>query len=200
MAESDVWRVTATFTMPLETVAKWVWHIQQVTAGTALQTQLIDAIKVVLSDAWDEIRPFIVDAVVGNNLQIALWDTVLKRFDTTRTIALTDLTGGEGAIEMLPHQDTGVVTFRTDVGRSVGKKGIFGLSEATQSNSVLNAAVTSAMALFAAAFDDSMTVGGVDYDPGNFNVPNELFRAYIKTVGANSVMGSQYRRIPGIGI
>ena len=200
MSQNDIYRATATFTMPGSTVAQWVWHYKQIIGGTPTAQQIADAVRSHVGQAFNEIEDHVIDTVIGDTLDIALWDTTLKQFDT---IAQSDLSGADGqnAIdEMLPHMDSGVVTFLTGVGRSIGKKFVFGLVETAQSESVAIGAVVTALAAFATIFIDTVTAGGIDIEPGNFNLATELFRLYTGTVQANARLGPQTRRRPGIGI
>ena len=200
MSAGDIYKATATFVMPEATIAQWVWHyIQEVGDDVDLQV-LADNIRSNVGQAMNEIEDHIIDTVVGDTLELALYDPVLGQFDT---VAVSDLSGadGENAVdEMLPHQDAGVVKFFTEVARSIGKKFIFGLVETTQSGSIFIGAVVTAMAAFAAIFDADIAAGGELFRPGNFDVLLEVFRGWNGTVEANAVTGSQRRRRPGIGI
>lgn len=200
MAQDDIFKATATFTMPGSTVAQWVWHYEQQDSGEVDPQDLADNVRSQVGQAMNEIEDYVIDTVVGDTLQIALWDTVLKQFDT---LATSDLSGADGANavdEMLPHQDAGVAKFFTAVGRSIGKKFIFGLVETAQSESVLIGAVVTAIAAFAAIFIAARSVDAINFFPGNFNITTEVFRVWTGTVEANALGGSQIRRRPGIGI
>lgn len=200
MGNNDIYKATATFTMPGSTIAQWVWHYMQDGVGDPDAQDLADAIRSQVGQAMNEIEDHVIDTVVGDTLQIALWDTTLKQFDT---LATSDLSGADGAnatSEMLPHQESGVVKFFTAVGRSIGKKFVMGLVETTQSESVLIGAVVTALAAFAALFDHQHNLSGLLFNPGNFNLATELFREWTGVVEANAVLGPQIRRRPGIGI
>lgn len=181
-------------------MAQWVWHYEQQDSGEVDPQDLADNVRSQVGQAMNEIEDYVIDTVVGDTLQIALWDTVLKQFDT---LATSDLSGADGANavdEMLPHQDAGVAKFFTAVGRSIGKKFIFGLVETAQSESVLIGAVVTAIAAFAAIFIAARSVDAINFFPGNFNITTEVFRVWTGTVEANALGGSQIRRRPGIGI
>ncbi len=200
MSANDVYKATATFTMPESTVALWVWHYIQETGSDITIQDLADAVRSNVGQAMNEIEDYVLSTVVGDTLEIAKWDTTLKQFDT---VATSDLSGADGANttdEMLPHQDAGVVKFFTEAARSIGKKFIFGLVETAQNESIWLGAVVTAMAAFAAVFNDPIIAGGEAFLPGNFNLPLELFREWTSTVEANAITGSQRRRRPGIGI
>lgn len=200
MAIDDVFKATATFTMPAGTIAQWVWHYLQTSSGEATAQAIADSIRSNVGQAMNEIEDHVIDTVIGDSLDLALYDPVLNEFNT---VATSDLSGADGANavdEMLPHQDAGVIKFFTAVGRSIGKKFIFGLVETAQSESTWIGAVVTAMAAFAAIFDAELEISGVDFVPGNFNLPLELFREWTGTVEANAITGSQRRRRPGIGV
>lgn len=199
MALNDIFRVTAQFLMPESTIAQWVWHLQQTTAGGSLNQQLLDAIEANLATAFLNIDQHIDPGVIGDTLELALYNAVSGEFDTILSNAIGTI-AGNGTAEMLPHQEAAVVKFFTSVGRSLGKKFIFGLDESTQDNSILLASVVSDLALFAADFDDTIVAGGNNYSAGNFNLLSEVFRPWTQTVQANVTLGTQDRRRPGIGI
>lgn len=200
MGAGSIYKATATFTMPAGTIAQWVWHYIQA-AGTDVAAQTIaDAVRSNVGQAMNEIEDYVISTVVGDTLELAEWDDTLKEFNT---VATSDLSGADGenvTDEMLPHQDAGVVKFFTSVGRSIGKKFIFGLVETAQNESTWIGAVVTAMAAFADAFNADIAAGGETFQPGNFNLIQELFRIWTDSVEANAITGSQRRRRPGVGI
>lgn len=200
MAIDDVFKATATFTMPAGTIAQWVWHYIQVDVGDVTFQTLADDIRSNVGQAMNEIEDHVIDTVVGDTLELALYDFTLHQFDT---VATSDLSGADGAnatSEMLPHQDAGVAKFFTALGRSIGKKFIFGLVETAQNESTLLGAVVTAIAAFATVFISDRQASGLTFEAGNFNLLLEIFRPYTGTVEANALGGSQIRRRPGIGI
>lgn len=199
MAQDDIWRATAQFSMPQATIAQWVWHYQQVDAGDPSPAEIGAATESVLAAAWAELETNIVPGVVGDTLELALFDPVNAEFNTLRTELIDQLTGSATA-EMLPHQDAPVVKFFTAVGRSVGKKFIFGFSEGAQFESIVVPGALQNMIDFALAFDNAILPGGIRFVPGNFNLATQTFRNWTQTVAANSIIGTQDRRRPGIGI
>ena len=199
MAVGDIFRVTAQFTMPESTIAQWVWHYQQVNSGVTAPSLLILAIEDNLELAWAEIDQMIDPEVVGDTLELAIFDNVANEFDTIRTVDISQLVG-IATSEMLPHQEAGIVKFSTDVGRSVGKKFVFGISENQQDNSILIAGAITALVNFALQFDDTVTDGAATYAPGNYNIADDLFRQWTGTVTANALLGTMDRRRPGVGI
>lgn len=200
MAEGDIFKATATFVMPESTVAQWVWHYIQTNAGDEDPQDIADAIRSNVGQAMNEIEDWVIDTVVGDTLVLAVWDTVLKQFDTVASSDLSGADGGNAVDEMLPHMDSGLVKFFTTVGRSIGKKFIFGLVETAQSESIFIGAVVTAFAAFAAFFRLTQTINGTAFAPGNFNLPLELFREWTGTIEANANAAPQIRRRPGIGI
>ncbi len=200
MALDQVFRLTAQFTMPESTIQQWVWHIIQTTVGDVALTNLIDAAEVVLADAWAEIEDQHTDGMVGDTLELAVYDDVLNEFNTVRSNDISALVGTDAVTDMLPHQDAGLVLFFTSVGRSLGKKFISGMVETTQADSIVAAAAIVKLILFAAEFKTIITAAGNDYAPGNFNLVSEVFRQWGSTVSVGALISSQDKRKPGIGI
>ena len=200
MALDTIFRVTAQFITPESTIAQWVWHYRQSTVGASGNQAFLDAVELLLTDAWAEIEAQIINTVVGDTLELAVYSTVLKEFDTILSNDISALNGGVAGVDMLPHQESPVVTFFTTVGRSLGKKFLFGFVETMQAGSILTAPALVNMALFGDEFRQGITAAGNDYEAGNFNLLAELFRAWTSTIGVNVLLGTQDRRRPGIGI
>lgn len=199
MALGDIWRATVQFDMPETTIAQWVQHYQQATAGSPSATDIATQIAAMVTSTWSDITTMVDPEVTGDTVEVALWDAVAKEFNTLATASINTLAGTATA-EMLPHQEAAVVLFFTNVGRSIGKKFVFGLAENQQENSILTAGAITNLILWAAGWDNTLNVGGSTIEPGNFNLLTEAFRAYVKTIAVNAVLGSQDRRRPGIGI
>ncbi|MCK5566180.1 MAG: hypothetical protein KAJ07_13130 [Planctomycetes bacterium] len=196
---NDVIRLTATFKKDATDLAQWVWHAKHTSGADVSNAQLILDIIATLGIAWLNIDQAIDTGFAGTILELALWDAVEQRFDTVATSDISALVGTSGETQMLPHANTGVVTFFTNLARSRGKKQIFGLMEGAQQASVLIGSVVTQLALFAADFDDAVTSGAATVKPGNFNRLTGIFREWNGTVQANVLMGSQDRRKPGVG-
>lgn len=199
MAVGDRFRVTATFLMPESTIAQWVWHYIQEQSGDPDEQILLDAIETVLTAAWTEIAGDVAPVVQGDTLELAKFDAVTNKFNTTLTNDISALVG-TAVDEMLPHQEAAVVKFFTPIAKSLGKKFIFGLTEAQQEDSILIASAIAALILFADEFRVRVTPQGIQFAPGNFDPVLDTFRKWTNTVSVNAILGTQDRRRPGIGI
>jgi hypothetical protein len=200
MAVNDVWKATASFTGPQGQTYQWVWHYIQTAGGAVLTTALIDAIEAMLVDAWGEIEDFVSTLVVGDTLDLAKYDPGSGEFDTVRTNDISALAGA-GAADSAPSNVAPFVTFFTAVGRSRGKKFLFGILESALTNGQISVGLLAAMALFGAFFNNDVAQGANDFSPGNFNLAEELFRTWLSTeLGVGIFSGSQYRRLPGRGV
>lgn len=199
MAVGDRYRVTATFTMPESTIAQWVWHYIQEQAGDPDEQILLDAIETVLTAAFAEIDQAVSPKVQGDTLELALFDQLTGKFNTTLTNDISALVG-TSVDEMLPHQEAAVVKFFTPIAKSLGKKFIFGLTENQQEDSILIASAITALILFADEFRIRVTPQGISFAAGNFDPVLDTFRKWTNTVSINAILGTQDRRRPGIGI
>lgn len=200
MALNDVFRLTASFSGPQGQLWQWVWHMRQDTAQTLSPTQLIDEVESNLALAWADIASHVTSTVLGDTLQLAAWDDIAKQFDTIRTNDISSLQGS-ALTEYFPGNVAPYCTFPTNLGRSIGKKFLFGIVEAAVTNGALGAGLLADIALFAAQFNNVLTAGLNDFSPGNFNLASEIFRQWSETeVGVGIFTGSQYRRLPGRGI
>lgn len=196
----DVWRVTAQWTSTAADVFQWVWHIRQATGADPSAEDIASAVVTQLETAWAEISDSVSSAISADTLEVALWDAVTEEWNTLWTEALTSALDGLNGTDPLPWQNAGVVKFFTSVGRSIGKKFIFGLVEAGTQSQTWSATLLTDMALFAAAFDAVLTVTGATFTPGNFNALAGTFRQWIGTVEANLLVGTQDRRQRGVGL
>lgn len=199
MAIDDIYRVTANFTGYNAQLINWVWHYKQVDVGSPPVNTILSNIVTALTTNWDDIKSFLVPEVDGDTCDLALWDAALNRFDTIATQDISALTG-TAAADGLPLNSSPYVTFFTDIGRSRGKKKIFGVAETAVTRGALDVGILAALALFAAGFDDDVSAAGVIYRPGNFNRVTETFIEWDQaTVGVGAFAGSQYSRLPGRG-
>lgn len=201
MAVGDIYRVTAQWTgHGGQDIAQWVWHYRQATGGDIAAATIAAAIVTNFQTAWDNIDGIVSADWTADTLELALWDAVLNQFDTIHTESPLSNLDGTGSGDNLPNQDSLVVKFFTAVGRSIGKKFIFGVLDSLQlDESFLSTAVTPA-ALFAADFDSAVSASGATFNPGNFNSTTENFTPWSGTVEANVLVGSQDRRRRGIGL
>ena len=200
MAVNDIFKATASFTGPQGQTFQWVWHYIQTAGASILSQVLIDAIEAMLADAWAEIEDSVTTLVVGDTLDLAVYDSGAGEFNTIKTNDISAL-AGTGAADSSPANCAPFVTFFTSVGRSRGKKFLFGILEAALTNGQISAGLLVAAALFGAFFNNSVTQGSNTFAPGNFNLPTETFRQWNPTeLGVGIFSGSQYRRLPGRGI
>jgi len=199
MALNDIVRVTAQFSDEDSNVFQWVWHYLQIAGGVVDWEDVLDAILVLLATAWDDIDQMVSSSIGGDTLELALWDGTNQQFDTVANVVATSLVGS-AADERANYQDAPVVKFFTEVGRSIGKKFLFGVTDASITSQVVTAAQVTNMAFFASDLNDNVTDGGATFSPGNFNVPTETFREWTGVVEANALVGTQDRRRVGIGI
>lgn len=199
MSINDVYRSVATFTGRDAQVLQWVWHYVQTLTGLPSDSLLNTAIATNLTTAWLTVDQHVDDQVVGNNLELLKWDSVLNQFNGVASNDISALVG-TSAVEAMPMNVAPYVTFFTALPRSRGKKFFFGVDEATVANGLLSAAFLTSIALFAAQFDATILEGAITFNPGNFNVPTEVFRQWTQaTTGLGIFSGSQYRRLPGRG-
>ncbi len=199
MATNDIYRCVATWTGSLGQVFQWVWHYHQITAGTPDDSLLAAAIAANLALAWADIDNEVVDTVLGDQLEILLWDGVLNEFNGVGTADISALDGLSIADEF-PSNVAPYVTFHTSKPKSRGKKFLFGIDEGAVDDGAPIAGMVVIMATFAAKFDAPITEGVIAFRPGNFNVLTETFLEWDQTtIGIGAFTGSQYRRLPGRG-
>lgn len=199
MAINDVYRSVATFTLIDAQVAQWVWHYIQTGVGAPNHATLNNQIETNLTAAFADIDNHIDNSVIGNTLELLLWDSVLNQFDGVASNDISAIVGLSGT-DSLPQNVAPFVGFHTALPRSRGKKFIFGWAEAAQSDGQVSALPLADLATFAAAFDNTVTAVGITFNPGNFNLPTEVFRQWTQlTVSVGLFTGSQYRRLPGRG-
>lgn len=199
MSVNDRFRVTVDWDSPATDIAQSVWHYNQNAGAEDHLDEFATALEAMLALAWAEIEDSIDDSVGLIAYSIAKYDSSTQTFDTVYQDTLTGLYGVATG-DMLPHQDNGLVKFFTDIGQSIGKKYIMGLVEGLVTNSVIGAATVTALALFAAEFDATLSGANGSWRPGNFAAATNIFRPWSGTVEANALISSQDRRRPGFGL
>lgn len=200
MALNDIFRATASFTGSQGQTWQWVWHYQQITEFATNPTAMAQAVNTMLGTAWQNVETNIKTNVIGDTLQWAEYVAADDQFDTKRTLDISHLFGAsnDGGF---PANVAPYVTFPTNVGRSTGKKFLFGITEFAVENGQCVVTLLADLALYAAAFNNVLTAGNNMIAPGNFNQEQGLFRQWSETeVGVGLFTGSQYRRLPGRGI
>lgn len=200
MAAGDIYRVTAQWQSTSGDIFQWVWHYIQATGADKDTADILTGINTILEAAWANIASAIHTSIEGDTIELAKWDSGNQQFDTIDTLAMDSDLDGTGTSDPLPYQDAPVALFFTNVGRSLGKKFLFGIHETAQTGQTLSATVAANVALFAADLAASFLIGGDNFSPGNWNVVTELFRSWTGTVAANLLIGTQDRRRRGIGI
>lgn len=200
MSINDVFRATATFTVPNATIAQWVWYYLQATTGVLDKVLLANIIEAGLDVAFNGIKADIGVNVAGATLELAQKLVGETQFNTIQTNDITSIVGTNGG-DVLPQNAAPYVTFFTDIAKSRGKKFIFGTVEGMQADTSITAAFLAKMAQFGADFDVQHVVTGITYVPGNYNRPTDTFRAWDGVnIGVGIFCGSQYKRLPGRGV
>lgn len=160
----------------------------------------IAAIKTDLDNAYARIATWIRSDVTPQLSTVDRIEWVTTKWEITENIgtftpALTPLGTGDG----LPFQCSPYVTFKTLRPRTVGKKFLFPFTEAAQDDSVLLAAVLTAVGLYASDILSSISLGGdATLTTG---VPrtgvNSWFNFLVAVVP--DIVGTQRRRKIGVG-
>lgn len=199
MAINDIFRATATWVGPQGQAIQWVWHYRQSSGTTTSPGLLAAGIKAQLQLAFDEIKVNVDANYTGDNLTLALRDAGTGDFNTIVISSLAGMNGTSTGEGVAPNSSP-YVTFPTAVGKSIGKKFLFGVIEGAMDNGQIGVAFLAAMVLFALDFQDPVSDGTNSYLPGNWNEATTSFRQWINgTVGAGLFSGSQYRRLAGRG-
>lgn len=200
MAIGDVTRITAQFSSTAGDIFQWVYHYVQTTGTAILPADIAIAAAAKLALCWAEIEGSVHTSVGGDTLEVAVFDSGSGSFDTVETIGIPTLLGTNSGSEPVNFQDAPVVKFFTNVGRSIGKKFLFGLVKDAFTGQSPTAGVLAAMAAFALELNDDISPTGGTLAPGNFNVPTAVFREWSNTIEANLLTGTQDRRRRGIGL
>lgn len=200
MAVGDVYRTTAQFQSTAGDIFQWVWHYVQDNGGEIAADVIGAAVTAQLETAWANIESDINTVVSGQTLEVAKYDSGNDQFDTLHTEALPATMDGANAGELMPFQEAVVVKFFTALGRSIGKKYLFGfVADSVNSQNVEATFLTDAV-FFALDLQDTVVAGGADFSPGNFNQPTQTFRPWTGTVEVNTLLGTQDRRRRGVGL
>lgn len=200
MAANDVYRVTAQFSSSSGDIFQWVWHYLQLNGGDDDPEDIADAIVTVLTAVWAILDDSVHTSVSGDTLELAKSAGGSGDFDTIHTADISGFAGAGSATGPANFQDAPVIKFFTSVGRSIGKKFLFGLTTGAFNGQSPSGTLLTNMALAALAWVVQPIIGSNTYAPGNHNTTTNTFRVWTGTVEANLLTGTQDRRRRGIGL
>lgn len=194
----DVFRASVEFSMPSVQKAFNVLGLK-CTAGSATDAQLLTAV-----DSWLVTAYAFLQGTINNQVDIV--EAVVTRMAWNGTIwavsevlgTLTPVFGATGIGDMLPHATAGVVTFQTAVPKRRGRTFLPGFGEAEQAESDLVAGAQTALGNWANALTTVLLPGTANVYYAVLGNDGNARTAISYTV--NSIVGSQRRRKPGVGV
>lgn len=200
MATNDVYRITAQFSSSSGDIFQWVWNYLQTSGGDEPPQDIADAVATVLTAVWALLDEHIHTSISGDTLEVAKSVGGSAPFDTVATADISSLVGATGLTGPANFQDAPVLKFFTSVGRSIGKKFLFGIVTGSFVGQSPSGALLADMILAGIAWAAGPTVNGSNFVPGNHNVKANTFRQFTGVLEANLLTGSQDRRRRGIGL
>lgn len=155
------------------------------TDWTALATILANGAKICL-----------VNTLTFYGFTVHIWNDGLGKWQWSDEGVLN--IAGTEAGEALPYQVAAVILAYTNFGKHIGKKFLGPISEADQSGGTLTAGAIADLQAFADIWGAAQTVNGKVFTP---KIMDALHNTQsIRKVVANSILGTQRRRKPGVGI
>lgn len=200
----DILRIVAKWSTNEGQVLNSVWHYNVASGAALIASDIIDAINANYITAFLNVDQHINNAYQIDEWDLLQWDAVLNRFDGVLTQAASGIVGTSVSSPVPPGVGMlGRVV--TDSARRQGRHNIAGVSEGVTNTSELSAAAEADLALFMLQFDATLapTGGSITWCTWNTDVTSPIFESFSPASGtaiANTLMGYQRTRKPGIGI
>lgn len=199
----DILRTILTWVGPGSNTIQNVWHYR-VDTGTGLDVALIQAeINTNYTIAFANIDNNVGIGFVGSEWTLQQWDFVNNRWDGIGVIPATGIVG-LSVTPVGPQGIAGLGRVITAVARRQGRTFLAGIDELSVAGDDLTTSTEAALAAFMAQFDAPLTIVGGTLSWGTFNTEPlsplfELFSVASQVVIANTLVGYQRRRKPGVG-
>lgn len=201
VTDGDILKAVVTIDLPLDVKAQNVFYYKAEFGVDYSNSQVLSAIVTAVEDFYDQVEGSIVTAVALSDVIVSkwVWDAV-DGWITGAAVgqsALTDIFASAG--EMLPHAVAAIISGATADPKVNSRKSIAGFDEAAQEDSEVSAGSLVELALAATSWITNQIISGSDQlapgVPGAGGVWQDLLSASV-----SSILGSQRRRKPGVGI
>lgn len=168
--------------------------------GPYTDSDIVDDGVAWLDNMYANLTPTWTNEIDGSEVRVYIWDTVDQDWDEVGSGAWTWNPGGAG--DFLPRGVAGLINVKTTDPDVSGKKYLGGLTEAHNTDGLLNATWLAASALFAIDWATDFVGGtsGADWEPGIWSPTESLFFNMSGTVLIPAIPAYQRRRKDGIGI
>lgn len=201
VSDGDILKCVVTIDLPLDVKAQNVFYLRQESAIDYSNSVVLTAIQGWVENLYDNFDSSVHSTVALSDVLVSKWLwSALDLWHTGEFVGqevLADIFASGG--DMLPHATAAIVTGGTADPLCVSRKSFPGFAEGTQAGSEVAAVSLVDLAAAAVAWLTDQTLTGADFlvpgVPAKGGVWQELL---VATVG--SIMGSQRRRKPGVGI
>lgn len=197
----DILRTTVNFTLLDGTLFQNVYHHRRVGLGVITDATHITAIQAWAEAMYDELVSIVHSSVTEALSSVDIVEWVTDKWMVVENIGVfTPTFTPVGGTEALPNQISAFVVFKTARPKSVGRKFLFPMTEASQGQGILvPGSVTNIVAYADDAVNNLVISAPLDYlVPGIPRTSEDTFLDFTLAVVTNLV-GTQRRRRPGVG-
>lgn len=178
------------------------WYIAEFLTNQS-NSQVLNSLNSALETMYSEVTGLMADSVTYNPFvaQVMVWDATEQKWEVDVNLGSTSWDEPNSSIdEAFPNQMSAVVVAPTLAPRVRGRKFLPAFTENTAVAGILSAAAQTALGLFGAGYIDD-----VDIDVDNLLAPGCAGQSdgsfnKLDSYEVNSVMGTQRRRKPGVGV
>lgn len=198
MGIGDIFQLTMEWQQSQSVQSLHVQHYIQ-TAGTTFTPQdVVDGLIANWETAWASIDGNIANETVFIEGRLSLWDSMLNEWNEIASGVSGSLNGTSNGPNNLQFASA-VISFKTPIGKRTGKKFVFGLTEDTMDDGILDGAVATALGNYGDQLALAVVVDDDTFEPCTFARTNEVTSIYNGIVLVNLVMSHQTRRRIGVG-
>lgn len=177
----------------------FTWIVHKVSIGDLDIGELAAIVAAALKVVYDTINSVIASGFSYDTCHVYKRDAGEWDYQNGALLDITPIGGGE----VMPAGVCMLATAKTDFNRTVGRKFIYGITEADVDAGTLNGTAMAALADFASEYItdfDGSVLGPLDYfRPGVYNTTLEAFRPFSTVAVIKDVISYQRRRKPGVG-
>lgn len=202
VTNGDILKLTSSFTLEDGTIMQNIYHWRAAVAGDWGDSTITSAIQTWLEDALDNLEGGCSNTVTANlhSLDKVEWSAIEGRWEVVENVGtFVPSFTPSAANDPMPNQTSPCVIFKTTRPKTVGKKFVFPMTDASYDGSYIDPALVTVLTNYAADVLANITLSILnDLIPGVPRSAVGVFYDFYLGVVTN-VVGSQRRRKPGVG-
>lgn len=199
----DVIKVVEEMVMDDGTIAQNVFYYILQGSSSVDDAAIMLAIGAQLDDLYENLETYIADTLSLNPrlFNIVSWHSDTQKWETDRYVGSSVPTWTPSNVnDQLPNQIAAILTATTLIPKSRGRKFIPGFSDTVDTSGILSGAALTALAAAAADYIASLSVGAAETLKPCVASTTQGTALTFRASEAQSILGTQRRRKPGVGV